>query len=90
MIAVELSYTTPSPERDRLRPAHRERLARLYETGKIFATGAWPDDTGALVLFNTEIEEAKQLIAGDAYFQVEGVQVLYIREWYPILGGPDA
>lgn len=90
MIAVELSYTTPSPERDRLRPTHRERLARLYETGKLFASGPWPDDTGALVLFNTEIEEAKQLVAGDPYFQVEGVQVLYIREWTPVFGGPGA
>lgn len=90
MIAVELSYTTPSAERDRLRPTHRERLARLHETGKLFAAGPWPDDTGALVLFNTDIEEAKLLVAGDPYFQVEGVQVLYIREWNPVFGGPDA
>lgn len=88
MIAVEFSYTTPSPERDRLRPSHRERLARLHEEGKLFAAGPWPDDSGALVIFNTGIEEAKQLVAGDAYFQVEGVSINYIREWNPIFGGP--
>ena len=89
MIAVELTYTTPSPERDRLRPAHRERLARLHEAGKLFATGPWTDDTGALVLFNTDIGEAKQLIAGDPYFQVDGVQISYIREWNAVFGGPS-
>lgn len=90
MIAAEFSYTTPSAERDRLRPAHRERLARLFEERKLFASGPWPDDSGALVIFNTGIEEAKQLIAGDPYFQVEGVEINYLREWNPVFGGPDA
>jgi uncharacterized protein len=85
MIAIEFSYTTPSAERDRLRPTHRERLARLREEGKLFASGPWSDDTGALVIFDTSAEEAKQLVAGDPYFQVEGVTINYVREWNAII-----
>jgi uncharacterized protein YciI len=69
MIVVELSYTTPSPERDRLRPAHRERLNGLREQGKLSASGPWSDDSGALMIFTTGQEEARRLIAEDPYFQ---------------------
>ncbi|QGN31546.1 YciI family protein [Microlunatus sp. Gsoil 973] len=89
MIVVELSYTTPSPERDRLRPAHRERLNTLREQGKILASGPWPDDTGALVIFTTGVDEARQLIAEDPYFRADGVEVVSAREWNMAVGPRD-
>jgi uncharacterized protein YciI len=89
MIAVEVAYTTPSPDRDRLRPAHRERLNRLHAEGKIFASGPWPDDTGALLIFNTAADEARRLVDEDPYFQVDGVRVVSVREWNVVVGGPQ-
>jgi uncharacterized protein YciI len=89
MICVELAYQNPDPERQRLRPQHRERLQRLYETGVLFASGPWPDDSGALIIFNTGLEEAKQHIAGDPYLQAPGVSLVSIREWQPVFGGPQ-
>lgn len=87
MIVVELTYTTPSPERDQLRPAHRERLNRLRADGSVFASGPWPDDSGALVIFTTSAQEAEQLIADDPYFQAPGVEVRSVREWNMVVGG---
>ena len=90
MIVAELTYTTPSAERDRLRPAHRQRLNELHTAGKIFASGPWPDDTGALVIFATDADEARQLIAEDPYFRAEGVELVSVRDWKMVVGGNPA
>lgn len=90
MIVAELTYTTPSAERDRLRPAHRQRLNELHAAGKIFASGPWPDDTGALVIFATDADEARQLVAEDPYFQAAGVELVSVREWNMVVGGDQA
>lgn len=89
MIVVEVAYTTPSPERDRLRPAHRQRLNELRSAGKVFASGPWPDDTGALMIFTTDADEARRLVAEDPYFQADGVRVLSVRDWNVVVGGPQ-
>lgn len=90
MIAVEVAYTTPSPERDRLRPAHRQRLNDLHAAGKVFAAGPWPDDTGALMIFTTTADEARQLVDEDPYFQADGVRVVSVREWSVVVGGDQS
>lgn len=82
MIAVEFAYQNPDPERIALRPQHRERLQALTDEGRIFAAGPWADDSGALVVFTTDsLDEAKELVAADPYFQTPGVSVVGYHDW---------
>ena len=82
MICVEFAYVNPDPVRQERRPAHRERLQRLIESGDLFAAGPWPDDSGALIIFDTDDEaHAQQLIKDDPYLQAPGVSIISIRPW---------
>ncbi len=89
MICVELAYRNPDPERQRLRPQHRERLQRLHESGLVFAAGPWPDDSGALIIVDADLAQARRLIADDPYCQAPGVSVVGYREWSPVVGDPQ-
>jgi uncharacterized protein YciI len=51
-----------------IRPMHREYLGKLHEEGKIWASGPFTDDSGALIVYEVASEEeAKQLIEGDPF-----------------------
>ena len=46
-----------------VRPTHRQYLSQLKEAGKLWASGPFTDDSGALIIYETESEEeARQLI----------------------------
>lgn len=81
MIRVEFAYANPDPLRQERRPAHRERLQELLASGELYAAGPWPDDSGALIIFDTDEERARQLIKDDPYLQTPGVSIVSIREW---------
>jgi uncharacterized protein YciI len=85
MICVEFAYANPDPVRQERRAAHRERLQHLVASGDLFAAGPWPDDSGAMIIFDTDDESrALQLIADDPYFQAPGVSLISIRGWNAI------
>ncbi|MCT9083305.1 YciI family protein [Streptomyces fulvoviolaceus] len=89
MLVVELAFT-PAPERLAARPAHRESLARLHGEGKLVAAGPWVDDRGALLVFAVDRPELEELLKEDPYYRgTPGVEVHAIREWSPIVGGPE-
>jgi uncharacterized protein YciI len=73
----------------RTRPAHREYLQELVDAGKIWLSGPWVDDTGAMLVFDTEtMEEAQRLIDDDPY-QTEGVlSNARIKEWRLVFQAP--
>lgn len=82
MICVELAYANPDPVRQERRPAHRERLAELLESGVLFGAGPWPDDSGALMIFDIDDEQrARELIDQDSYFKAPGVSIVAVRPW---------
>jgi uncharacterized protein YciI len=84
MFAVHLTFTDDSG-RLALRPAHRERLARLVADGKLLAAGPWSDDTGALLVFSVgERHELDAILAADPYYSAPGVTVTSVREWNPV------
>lgn len=88
MIAVQLTYQNPDPDRIALRPQHRERLQRLTDEGKLFGAGPWADDSGALVVFRTDsVAEAEELVAADPYFQTAGVSVVAYHDWNVVFRG---
>ncbi len=68
-----------------VRPEHRAYLGRLKEQGKLFASGPFTDDSGALIIYEADSEdEVRRLIADDP-FQRAGVFASYqIRAWQQV------
>ncbi|MGP4115336.1 YciI family protein [Streptomyces sp. 4N509B] len=85
MLIVELAFTA-TPERLAARPAHRVLLQRLHDEGRLVAAGPWEDDSGALLVFDTERAELDRLLATDPYYRAPGVEVLGVRAWAPVVG----
>ena len=87
MICIELAFTD-APDRLAARPAHRERLRDLHSRGVLHAAGPWSDDSGALLVLDTDIPGAQAVVAADPYFSTPGVQVVAVRSWHPVVGPP--
>ncbi len=85
MITLELTFT-PTEDRLEARPAHRQILERLHGDGTLIAAGPWLDDSGALLVFDTDRDAVNRVIAEDPYYRTRGVTIASIREWTPIVG----
>lgn len=85
MIALELSFTK-THERLSARPEHRKILEQLHTEGKLIGAGPWADDSGALLIFDTDRTAVDQIIADDPYYRIPGVTVTSVRDWTPIVG----
>jgi uncharacterized protein YciI len=68
-----------------VRPGHRDYLNRLLDDGRLFGSGPWTDNTGALVIYEVADEaEARALFDADP-FTTEGIwEVASLKEWNPI------
>lgn len=85
--AVELAFDPDDNERRlELRPAHRESLKGLFERGILKMSGPWEDDSGALLIFETDAEGIERILADDPYFGAPGVTVAGVHRWQPIVG----
>jgi uncharacterized protein YciI len=85
MWIVELAFSG-GPERLAARPAHRERLSALHERGEVRLAGPFPDDSGAMIVFDLPDRPAlERTMADDPYYRTPGVTVTGVREWQPIL-----
>ena len=86
MFVVELTFDG-NPERLAARPAHRERLTRLHGEGTVLAAGPFPDDSGALLIFDVPDEaELDRVLSEDPYYQASGVVITRRLEWNPVVG----
>jgi uncharacterized protein YciI len=85
--AVELAFDPDDSQRRlELRPAHRQSLAGLFEQGTLKMSGPWDDDSGALLIFDTDAEGIERILADDPYFDAPGVDVVAVHRWQPIVG----
>ena len=64
----------------------RSAIDRLHEEGRLVAAGPFADDTGALLVFDTERAELDRILDTDPYYRTPGVQVVGVREWAPVVG----
>ena len=69
--------------REAYRGAHRERLLKMNEEGKVMMGGAWADPVdGALIIFRAEsLAEVQRMIEEDPYHQHGLWPAVRIREW---------
>lgn len=87
MFVIELAFTD-DPRRLAARPEHRRRLAELHATGRLVMAGPWADDSGALLVLDTDEAGVEEIMAADPYFTAPGVTVVGVRRWRTIV--PDA
>lgn len=79
--AAVIRYGNPD-QIQKVRPTHREYLARLKDQGKPWASGPFTDDSGALIIYEAESEdEARRLIAGDPFSEAGVFQDVQLKEW---------
>jgi uncharacterized protein YciI len=82
-----LEFTEDEELRLRTRPGHREYLQRLLDEGKLWMSGPWGDDTGAMLIYEVADEdEARNLLDADPYQQAGVLANARIREWRQIYG----
>ena len=68
------------------RPAHREYLKSLLDSGKLAASGPWVDESGALIIYEAADEtEVRALMAADPYSGGEIVANVEIKEWHQVM-----
>ncbi len=84
MFALELAFSD-DPARLEGRPAHRDRLVALRDSGKLLAAGPYADESGALLLFRVDSRaEADEIVSADPYYSGPGVTVVGLKEWTPV------
>jgi uncharacterized protein len=84
MIVLELAFDD-NPARLAARPAHRRRLQELHAAGVLVMAGPFADDSGALLVFDAGRSDVDRVVAGDPYYAVDGVRVVGLREWTPVV-----
>jgi hypothetical protein len=87
--AAIIEYTRDAAKISAARPAHREYLKGLLESGHLAISGPFIDDSGGLLIYETEtLEEAEALLREDP-FTKSGVFLNWtIRGWKPIMANP--
>ncbi|SMD22474.1 YciI family protein [Kibdelosporangium aridum] len=85
MFVLELAFDE-DPRRLAARPAHRRQLAALHADGMLAMAGPWDDDSGALLVFDTDRAGVEAIMAADPYYTTAGVTVTALRQWNPIIG----
>lgn len=88
LFVVDYTYTAETATgRDTYRAAHRTWLAALVDRGTVIACGPYADDSGALILLESDtVDTVDSLLTHDP-FVVHGLVPHYrIDEWTPVLG----
>ena len=88
--AAMIEYT---PDRDKIaaaRPAHREYLKGVFDSGRLAISGPFTDDSGGILVYEVDTpEQAESLIRNDP-FAKRGVFLSWtIKEWKVVMANPD-
>lgn len=83
MFVLQLAFTD-DPHRLAARPDHRRRLAELSARGIVEAAGPYSDDSGAMLVLDTDEHGLGQVLRDDPYYSTPGVMVVSVRSWTPL------
>lgn len=77
--------TIVNPElNQQARPNHLKYISDLYENGKVFAAGPFPDGKGGLVIYECETEDEAMALAGSDPVVTSGARTVEVRAWTPL------
>ncbi len=87
--AAIIEYTPDKAKIAEIRPAHRKYLIGLYQQGKVAIAGPFGDDSGAIIVYETDTQEqAEELLKNDP-FRTGGVFVRWkLQPWKTVFIGP--
>ena len=90
-IAAVIEYITDAAKVDAHRPAHRQYLRSLLESGRLAATGPFTDAPGALIVYEAAgVDEAEQLLKNDP-FHAAGIFVRWqLRPWHVVMANRES
>lgn len=86
LFAVNITFTDNVERRLEVRPTHREYLKKLLDEGKLFESGPYVDDSGALLVYEAaDVAEVQELLANDPYAPNGIVETVTINEWNRVI-----
>jgi uncharacterized protein len=88
--AAVIEYIQDKAKIAQIRPSHRQYLTDLKEKGRLVACGPFTDDSGALIIYETDTkEDAEKIIQADPFNQ-NGVFVRYqLRPWNAVMANRE-
>jgi uncharacterized protein YciI len=88
--AAVIEYVKDKDKIQSVRPAHRQYLTQLKETGRLAASGPFLDDYGALIIYEAaDAAEAERILQSDP-FHAAGIFVRWtMRPWNPVFANRD-
>ncbi|MGO3325149.1 YciI family protein [Gordonia sp. (in: high G+C Gram-positive bacteria)] len=88
MFSVEYTYAEGAATvRDEHRPAHREFLGALHESGDLLFVGPFTDGSGAaLMVVAGDETAARALLAPDPFAAADAIETVTVREWKQVYG----
>jgi uncharacterized protein YciI len=89
LFAALIEFTANEELRLQTRPVHREYLRSLLDAGKLMMSGPWADDTGALIIYQTEsMAEAERVLDEDPYRSAGVIANARLKEWRVVMRAP--
>jgi len=87
--AADIVYTRDAAKIAEARPAHREYLKGLLDSGHLAISGPFTDDSGGLLVYEAEtLAEAEALLRNDPFAKAGVFLTWTIRGWKPIMANP--
>lgn len=88
--AATIDYSQDKDLIEKHRPVHRQYLRSLLDSGKLFASGPFTDDSGALIIYEAETPEAAETILKGDPFHANGIFLKWtIKPWKVVMGNPS-
>jgi uncharacterized protein YciI len=87
--AADIVYAKDPAKIAEVRPAHREYLKQLLDSGHLAISGPFTDDSGGLLVYEAETQEEAEALLRNDPFAKAGVFVSWtMRGWRVIMSNP--
>ena len=88
--AAIIEYTPDTAKTATVRPAHRVYLTKLLDAGQLAVAGPLTDDSGAIIVYEAESQDAAEALLKADPFHAEGVFVSWtLRPWKTVFANPE-
>lgn len=87
--AAIIEYTTDTAKIAATRPAHREYLKTLLDSGRLAISGPFADDRGGILVYEANsAEEVEAMLRDDPFTKAGVFEKVQIREWRVVMVNP--
>jgi len=81
-----IEYTADTAKIAATRPAHREYLKTLLDSGRLAISGPFADDRGGILVYEANsAEEVEAMLRDDPFTQAGVFEKVEIREWRVVM-----